>query len=142
MAVITECPSCNAVVPQDAASCPQCGVVFAADEGPHESLPDAKPDSEKPRRMMRERILFYAGLAMVLLGGPAIAVGSWLHDFLRLPFGGEAYSEFGWFNRAVSAIGLVLLLTGIMTLILSLRLSRPVGDDYDIGANPESRARE
>lgn len=123
---IAECPSCGAEVALDAKECPNCGEIFS------EELLQAEPAEEaKPSRM--EKLLFYGGLVLILAGGPGIALGSWLHDVLRIPIIGSAYDEFGWLNRAFAAGGLVVLLVGIVLLILSLRLVRP-SFDYDVGA--------
>ena len=46
----------------------------------------------------------------------------------------SAYEAFGWMNRGVAAVGLVVLIVGIVLLILSMRLgSTTIEDDYDIG---------
>jgi len=120
-----ECPSCGAAVPLDAKECASCGEIFA------EELLQAPEEEAKPSRV--EKYLFFGGLILVLLGGPGIALGSWLHDVLQIPIVGEAYSVFGWLNRLFAAAGLVVLLVGIVLLILSLRLVRPAFD-YDVGA--------
>ena len=121
-----ECPSCGAEIALDAKECPSCGEIFA-----EELLHTPEEEGEaKPRRI--EKILFFGGLVLVLMGGPGIALGSWLHDVLRIPVVGEAYDVFGWLNRLFAAAGLVVLLVGIVLLILSLRLVRPAFD-YDVG---------
>jgi uncharacterized membrane protein YidH (DUF202 family) len=104
----------------DAAECPNCGEIFEAEalvagtgEGAH-----------------REKFLFYVGVLLVILGGPGIALGSYLHDVLRIPVGGQAYDAFGYVNRFVTAIGLVVLIVGIVLLILSLRLASPEEGDW------------
>lgn len=124
-----ECPSCGASVSADAKECPKCGEIFdAAAVEPAAEVADAKATSR------RERILFYAGVVFVLAGGPGIALGSWLHDVLKIPVIGNAYDAFGWLNRLVAAIGLVLLIVGIVLLIVSMRVSRSAFDeDYDVG---------
>jgi hypothetical protein len=78
------------------------------------------------RAGFREKLLFYMGIFLILLGGPGIALGSWLHDTLRIGIGEyQAFDVFGPWNRLVAAIGLIVLIVGIVFLILSLRLSRP-----------------
>ncbi len=124
-----ECPSCGASVSADAKECPKCGEIFdaAAIEPPAEEA-GAKGASR------RERLLFYAGVVFILAGGPGIALGSWLHDILKLPLIGQAYDAFGWLNRLVAGIGLVVLIVGIVLLIVSMRLGRSAFDeDYDVG---------
>jgi len=123
-----ECPSCGASVEKDATECPKCGEIF-------EASALQVDEKERPRATGgRERMLFYAGVLLVLAGGPGIAVGSWLHDILHIPLGGSAYDSFGWLNRLVAAVGLVILIVGIVLLILSMRLGSTAGDDdYDVG---------
>lgn len=126
---VAECPSCGAEVAIDAKECPRCGEIFS------EELLRAEPDEAsegeaKPSRI--EKLLFFGGILLVLAGGPGLALGSWLHDALQIPFVGDAYDAFGWLNRLFAAAGLVVLLVGIVLLILSLRMVRP-GFDYDVG---------
>lgn len=119
------CPSCSALIDAHARDCPECGERLTGD-----AIGD--PGSEKGSRI--ERALFYLGLGLVVVGGPGIALGSWLHDVLSIPVGGNAFAVFGPLNRFVAAIGLVVLIVGIVVLIISIRLTRPVvDDDYDIG---------
>ncbi len=88
---------------------------------------------------MREKVLFYAGVSLIVLGGPVVALGSWLHDVLRIPYNEyTAFDVFGPMNRLVSAVGLIVLIVGIVLLILSLRLTRGVEPEYDIGAPRDS----
>jgi len=125
---VYECPSCGASVAKEATECPKCGEIFEASA----LQVDA---SEAPKTSgRREGLLFYAGVLLVLAGGPGIAVGSWLHDLLRIPLGGSAFDAFGWLNRLVAAVGLVILIVGIVLLILSMRLGSAAGEeDYDVG---------
>ena len=102
------CPMCAADVPEDADECPNCGEPFT---------PEAYAGAKKS---MGTRILFGGGLILAL-GGGGIALGSWLHDFLELDFIVEGNSgTFGWFNRLVVLIGIIILVIGIILLILSL----------------------
>ena len=120
------CPSCSAIVSRSARECPECGEVFK---------PDAFKEFAPERGSGRlERLLFYAGLLLVLAGGPGIALGSWLHDVLSIPIIGTAFTVFGPLNRFVAALGLIVLIVGIVLLIISIRMTRPAGeDDYDVG---------
>src|SRR5207245_4717483 len=119
---VYECPSCGASVDKDATECPKCGEIF-------EASALQVDEKERPRATGgRERMLFYAGVLLVLAGGPGIAVGSWLHDILHTPLGGSAYESFGWLNRLVAAAGLVILLVGIFLLILSTLRRTPAPD--------------
>jgi len=126
---VYECPSCGATVDADATECPKCGEIF---EVSALQVGAKKPRSKKAGR--RGRFLFYAGVLLVLAGGPGFAVGSWLHDYLRIPIGGNAFDAFGWLNRAVAATGLVVLIVGIVLVVLSMRIgSAGIEDDYDVG---------
>jgi len=127
---VAECPSCSAVVPLDATECPRCGELFAEEAFEVE----AAPDTAEKTAGLREKFLFYTGIVLILLGGPGVALGSWLHDVLRIPYANyNAFDVFGPVNRLVAALGLIILIVGIVFLILSLRLSRPVEPDYDVG---------
>src|SRR3989442_8649276 len=133
--LVAECPTCKAVVPIDAPECPQCGELFeteaptgAAASPPTASAEDSASEDEevKEKTGFREKFLFYAGIFLILLGGPGIALGSWLHDELRIGVGEfTAFDAFGPWNRLVTAIGLIVLIVGIVCLILSLRFSLP-----------------
>jgi len=124
---IAECPSCGAQVAVDAKECPRCGEIFS------EELLEVEPPVEEEKKPSRiEKLLFFGGILLVLAGGPGLSLGSWLHDALQIPIGGIAYAEFGWVNRLVAGVGLVVLLVGIVLLILSLRMVRPEYD-YDTG---------
>jgi hypothetical protein len=124
---VAECPSCGAQVAVDAKECPRCGEIFSED-----LLEGEVPVEEEAKPSRVEKLLFFGGILMVLAGGPGLSLGSWLHDALRIPIGGEAYDAFGWVNRITAGVGLVVLLVGIVLLILSLRMVRP-GYEYDTG---------
>ncbi len=124
-----ECPSCGATVSADAKECPKCGEIFEA-----AALQPAATEESPKKSSRRERLLFYAGVLLVLAGGPGIALGSWLHDILKIPILGEAYEAFGWLNRMFAATGLVVLIVGIVLLIVSMRLGKSTfEEDYDVG---------
>ena len=127
-----ECPTCGSSIPLDASECPDCGEVFDLEEfgiAPGEAI------VEKGGR--REKLLFYLGGILILVGGPGVAMGSWVHDWFRIPFPGpeyHAYDVFGPVNRLVAMLGLIILIIGIVFLILSLRASTVVTDeDYEVG---------
>jgi uncharacterized membrane protein YvbJ len=145
--VVAECPTCKAIVPLDASECPQCGELFDQDvstdvQGPasQEGGRAADDESAEERKTgFREKFLFYTGIFLILLGGPGIALGSWLHDELRIGVGEfRAFDVFGPWNRLVTAIGLIVLIVGIVFLILSLRFSRPSDVEKDLDALRES----
>ena len=129
---VDECPICHNAVPADASECPMCGEILR--ESPVE--PAAPRESSEPEGVatragrapgFREKFLYYAGIALILLGGPGIALGSWLHDTLRISYlNYNAFDVFGPVNRLVLALGLIVMIVGVVFLILSLRLSRPV----------------
>ena len=61
-------------------------------------------------------------------------VVSWLHDALSIPIGGNHFEVFGPVNKFAAATGLVILVVGIVLVLLSIRLAKPVlDDDYDVG---------
>ena len=122
------CPTCSAIVVVSAKECPECGEVFGGD-----TFKEFLPERGGGGRI--ERLLFWAGLGLVVIGGPGVALGSWIHDVAQIPIGGNAFEVFGPVNRFVAAIGLIILIVGIVILLISLRLSKPsFEDDYDVGA--------
>lgn len=127
-----ECPSCSETIPLDSSECPECGEIFAL-EGME--IEPAGVIVEKGGR--KEKILFYLGVILILLGGPGVALGSWMHDWFRIPFPGpefDAYEVFGEVNRFVAVLGLIILIIGIVFLIFSLRSSKVVTEeDYEVG---------
>ncbi len=144
--LVAECPTCKAIVPIDAPECPQCGELFETEAPTGSSVASPAPtasddDEERSERKtgFREKFLFYAGIFLILLGGPGIALGSWLHDELRIGVGEfTAFDAFGPWNRLVTAIGLIVLIIGIVCLILSLRFSRPSDVEKDLNALRQS----
>jgi len=144
---LAECPTCKAVVSIDATECPRCGELFEQDatagtprrEPRRADVSSDDASSEEARAGVREKFLFYAGIFLILLGGPGIALGSWLHDTFRIAVGDfRAFDVFGPWNRLVTAIGLIVLIIGIVFLILSLRFSRPSDVEKDLSALRES----
>ncbi len=113
------CPMCGADLPVEAIECPQCGEPFSPDAF------ETNEDAEKARRGNRR--LFIIGVLLVLIGGPGISFGSYLHDLLKIPFpsGYDAWETFGWVNKTVATVGIVILVIGIVLLILSISRERP-----------------
>ena len=132
VAQVTECPICHSEVPVEALECPACGEAFEPMEpAPAETAPKAESsEAEGKTPGFREKFLYYAGIALILLGGPGFALGSWLHDAMRISFlNYNAFDAFGSVNRLVLALGLIVMIVGIVFLILSLRLTRPAETD-------------
>ena len=146
--VVAECPTCKATVALDATECPQCGELFDQEVVTGPSIPassrlaDESDETDSPNEAktgFREKFLFYTGIFLILLGGPGIALGSWLHDQFRISVGEfQAFDVFGPWNRLVTAIGLIVLIVGIVFLILSLRFSRPSEVEKDLDALRDS----
>jgi len=106
---------CGTIVPDGVDECPKCGEPFTP-----EALNAGLTKEEKGSKW-----LFVAGVILVLIGGPGIALGSWLHDILRVTIAGyDNFESFGWANRLVSSVGIIILVAGIILLILSLPKSR------------------
>src|SRR3989442_10248088 len=107
--LVAECRTCRAVVLIDAPECPQCGELFETETptgssvalSPAATAEVADDDEGSERKTgFREKFLFYAGIFLILLGGPGIALGSWLHDELRISVGEfTAFDAFGPWNR-------------------------------------------
>jgi len=136
------CPVCGNFVETEGALCAACHVHLEAD------LPEVlKPDEleeaveivEEPveldeaerariekkgittERVSRDRKLFYTGAVLIFLGGPIIALSSWLHDWFRVPMIGYAYDAFGWINVYFAVVGFIMLFVGLAFFIISLR---------------------
>jgi hypothetical protein len=136
---VAECPSCGAEVALDATECPRCGEMFSEEPIEVEAEPATTAKTKPKKAGLRDKLLFYAGVALIFVGGPGIALGSWLHDVLRIPFNEyRTFDVFGSVNRLVSAVGLIVLIVGIVILILSLRMTRPADVEDDIGTPKES----
>ncbi len=124
--VLTECPICGARIGSDIPECPLCGEPRA----PSALDVEVPPEERARERGFREKFLYYAGIAMILLGGPGIALGSWLHDVLRISYlNYNDFDVFGPVNQLVAAVGLIVMIVGVVFLIVSLRLSRPADAD-------------
>src|SRR5512136_302969 len=128
---LAECPSCHATVTLEATECPRCSELFEPDatepaKAEATEAKEAAAASTNSKPGFREKLLFYAGIVLILLGGPGIALGSWLHDVLRISvLNYNAFDVFGPVNRLVLALGLIVMIVGVVFLILSLRLTRP-----------------
>jgi hypothetical protein len=74
-----------------------------------------------PSRLLRDRVLFYLGVSLIIIGGPVLSLGSYAHDRYKIPLIGDAYDAFGWLNITYLAAGIVLFLVGLGLIALSLR---------------------
>lgn len=120
------CPMCGADVPAGANECPKCEEPFT---------PEAFKLPEEERGSKR---LFILGVILVLIGGPGVALGSWLHDVLKIPIGGDAFTTFGRLNETVSTVGIIILVVGIILLILSLpKVGKADPEDEETGETEE-----
>jgi hypothetical protein len=119
-----KCPTCGEAVPKGAKECPSCGESLA--KGAVEEV-----EEEEGEKKLNK--LFYIGLILILLGGPGIAVGSWIHDLLKINFppGYDAWSVFGWVNKMASAVGIVMLLVGMLVLAYSILKQEPADEEEE-----------
>lgn len=107
----TVCPMCGAAVPEDAIECLNCGEPFSPEAFEHRETEEEK----------KSKWLFWFGLILALIGGPGVALGSYLHDLLKIPIADyDNFDSFGWANQLVAVVGIVILVIGIILLILSL----------------------
>lgn len=72
-------------------------------------------------RVLKDRVLFYVGIILIVVGGPGLSLGSFAHDIYNIPLIGEAFDAFGWLNMTFLVVGLVFLAVGILIVALSLR---------------------
>jgi hypothetical protein len=84
-------------------------------------MPSEPKPKDRLKNLKRDTILFYTGVILVIVGGPGLAFGSWLHDWLSVPIIGYTYSAFGWLNVIFAIAGIIVLIIGIVLLVLSLR---------------------
>ena len=129
--VVTACPMCGAKVPEGAAECPNCEEPFTP-----EAFEATLEKEEKGSKWM-----FWTGLILVIIGGPGVALGSWLHDLLNISIANyDNFDSFGWANRLVASVGMIILVVGIIMLILSLpKLSKDSTGDEDSVKNRKKK---
>ena len=120
-----KCPTCGKDTPPGAKECPSCGEAISPETA------EAVEEQEPPKKT---NWIFWSGLILVLMGGPGIAVGSWLHDLLKInfPSGYDSWSVFGWVNKLTAAVGIILLLVGMLVLAVSIMRERPVQDEEEM----------
>jgi len=73
------------------------------------------------RRLARDRVLFYLGTVLIVVGGPVLSLGSIAHDRYNIPVIGEAYDAFGWLNTLFMTVGILVLIVGMALVVISLR---------------------
>jgi hypothetical protein len=71
--------------------------------------------------LLRDRIAFYSSLALIVIGGLYLALGSYLHDILNIPVVGTSFTVFGPVNVFYALVGAVILFIGLALFFLSLR---------------------
>jgi len=92
----------------------------------------------RPVNVRRDRILFFIGIVLLLLGGLGFLVATFAHDLLRIPLIGEAYDGFGWINITFLALGVACTVIGTGLTVLGLRggvLSNAEIEDLEAGGS-------
>ncbi len=82
------------------------------------------PVTRPPRPRRSHRVVFYAGGVNVAFGGAVLFLGSFLHDFFRVPFIGESYGAFGPLNLFAAQLGAVFVALGLAAMAASARRGR------------------
>jgi uncharacterized membrane protein YcjF (UPF0283 family) len=125
---------CAATVQADAIECPECGEPFSA-----EAIADAPEKASKSTKM-----LFWGGLLLIIIGGPGVALGSWLHDFLKISIANyDNFESFGWANQLVSIVGMIILVIGIILLIVSLsKMEKEYSEDIEPSEKTDKKKRK
>ncbi len=102
-----KCPVCGAEIPLDATVCPECGEEF---------------DMEEESTRERNRLLIIGGVIVALIGGPGLALGSYIHDVMQIDIAGyDNFYSFGWMNRFVATAGIIITIVGLLMVIIGLR---------------------
>lgn len=92
------------------------------DRAQNETISEAQSGAAVlPRPRGWHRVLFYAGSALVAFGGSGLALGSVLHDVLRVPLFGQSYDAFGNLNLSTAFFGALFLLAGIAAMVVGAR---------------------
>jgi len=84
-------------------------------------LSTVEKENEKLENLRRDRLLFYSGILLALVGGPGFLMMSWLHDVLKVPIIGNGYHIFGPVNVSFTLLGLIPMVFGLILLGISLR---------------------
>ena len=84
--------------------------------------------------------LFISGVFITLLG-IAMALGVWLHDAAKLPFGGSNYTNYGFLDMIIIVLGLALFAVGLVVVEYSMRkLSRQSAASETAGVSEKKTA--
>ena len=117
-----ECPTCGAKVDATATECPECGEVFeaaaaapaeeaAAEEAPAEETAE---EYEEPAAEAGGKGKFFAGILLMLVGGPGIALGSYLHNLDALGAPLASWKGYGPIDTMTGIVGIVVMIVGII----------------------------
>ena len=129
-AIPTVCPMCGAAVPVNAIECSNCGEPFSPEAFEQMEMAEAK----------KGRWLFWMGVILVLVGGPGVAFGSYLHDLLRINIANyDNFDSWGWANQLVAVVGIIILVIGIILLVLSLPTLKSDRKSVKDKESPKSR---
>lgn len=124
------CPNCNAEIPLDSPRCPNCGIDFEQDNsseaGEDDLGSDYSLDDKEIEHLLKEekktRTLFFIGVILVLIGGPGIALFSYVHNLTDFPAewnGSPIYTGYGYLDWILGSVGSITLLVGIIFVLLS-----------------------
>ena len=141
---VAECPVCGAIIPADAKVCPECGAVFEEEEeeggveleeeeeteeefGEEEGEYGEEEENEgevKPAKA--DKRMFWAGLITLLIGSQGIALGSLVHNTLKIGthdsgWGNPSYKVYGYLDQIVGIVGIIITLIGIFLLIMYMK---------------------
>ena len=89
---------------------------------------------------------FYAGVILMLIGGPGLALGSYLHNAPwesgtnHPPILGS-WSGFGPLDQAVAIVGIIVMVIGIVLILLSGR-GAPSEEEYEETEETEETEEE
>jgi hypothetical protein len=86
-----------------------------------EEAPEKDKKKVTESSLLRDRIVFYLSLVLIALGGLYFALGSYLHDLLRVPVVGTAFTVFGPVNVLYALVGVAILFLGFALFGLSIR---------------------
>jgi hypothetical protein len=110
------CPICGnkdfSVESGDLVSCSGCGNVYVRDE------------FEPPTQNWKWK--FWIGLVFILIGNVGVALGSYVHNVVRWSPLGAMYLGYGWIDRFVGIIGIVLFILGLFLFAWSFKREREI----------------